>query len=1103
MRPLRHRAIPALFLCCAFVAPAFAATPFSRLDPSTTRLLATTSALSGVAASPASGATLLAVDEGELAAFRAAGGGRLSVPDVDGTSVELELEPYELMPPDKHVTYTDATGRHDFAADFTLYRGRVVGEEQSWAVVSMSPTGVVGLIERGERRFTLTPVQDMAGPNAAGVGVHAFAPEGSLAEAAARFRCGINAENEAYYSRFATEPGTLEQGSVAAPLESNLNAPRLGHELAVDCDFEIYNNKFSGNLTAATTYLMTVLGTVNLIYERDVEATLKLVYLNFWTVAADPYVAGNTNGALTELQDYWQANMGGVLRDLTHLISGRSLGGGIAFLTTVCNGNGYGVSAIDCVYTYPTATSTWDVNVIAHELGHNCGSFHTHSCNWIGQGLSSGTIDSCAAPEGSCATYSPHLPPNKGTIMSYCHLLGGVANSIRLEFHPICVTRMRVSMAACTSPNSPAPPRNPVATPLPPGVRLTWTTGGSSGILRYSVYRSRLPLDLGAAYLGHTAASPFDAPGLGTYHYRMRTVRAADSSAWSGEVKATACAFVNATPVTVGSQPTASASEDLNEDGIQDVALVTTGGGNLVVLLGQGAGGAGSGAFDAPVNVATGPTAACLALLDANGDGILDAVVGAQGDNSLHLHLGLGAGGVGSGAFGAASVLAAVGFAPTGLAVGDFDEDGIQDLVASGGASALAILLGQGVAGVPNGTFAPPLSVSAGGVTRGILVHDWNGDGIADLATSGGGLRLLYGNGTDGQGDGTFALGPSYGTSSTPNHLATGDFDADGITDLAVCNTGTNTISVLLGQGSLGVPDGTFAPAVSVPAGTGPNAVNVADWDHDGRPDLAVASNNTTHATSILLGLGGGAFESAHTFVTGGSNPAFLAVQDFNEDGTPDLFACNRLTQSVTRQQAGCPGVLSSAISVLSPNGGENWNGGDEHTLTWSKGAGVMTVDVQLSTNGGTDWRTLARGLIGTSFSWTATGPTTTQARVRVVDSHAAQFADASDTDFSLTDESLVSVNDEAPRLALLGAWPNPARNDLTVSLALPEGNQRGTLELLDLAGRRVALRDLSGLAAGRHQLPLLERRAVRPGVYLVRLLRGGEVRSMKVAVLR
>ncbi len=178
MRPLRHSAIPALLLCCVFVAPTLAATPFSRLDPSTTRLLATTSALSAVAASPASGATLLAVDEGELAAFRAAGGGRLSVPDVDGASMELELEPYELMPPDKRVTYTDATGRHDFAADFSLFRGRVVGDEKSWAVVSMGPTGVVGLIERGERRFTLTPVQDMAGPNAAGVGVHAFAPEG-------------------------------------------------------------------------------------------------------------------------------------------------------------------------------------------------------------------------------------------------------------------------------------------------------------------------------------------------------------------------------------------------------------------------------------------------------------------------------------------------------------------------------------------------------------------------------------------------------------------------------------------------------------------------------------------------------------------------------------------------------------------------------------------------------------------------------------------------------------------------------------------------------------------------------------------------------------
>lgn len=1104
MLPLRARVLPFAFLL-TLAGPALAAAPFSRLDPATTRLLARTPALAGVTADAASGATLLAVDDRAVADFRAARGGRLSVPDAGGKSLELDLEPYDLFSADAIIGATDESGRHPFTPDVSLFRGKVAGEEGSWAVVSMTPHGVIGLVERGDgRRWTLNPVQKVAGPNAAGAGAHALSPEGSMAEFASRFECGISDENQEEYGlkSLPVAAGASPKGG-AAPNSSTLNGARFMVRLAVDCDYEIYGVKFSGNLSAATAYITTVLGTVNLIYERDVETTLNLVYLNFWTTIADPYTQSSTSPQLSEFRSYWIANNGGITSHLQHLLSGRSLGGGIAFLDAVCS-NGYGVSAIDCTYTYPTVTSTWDVNVIAHELGHNTGSPHTHSCTWVNEGrIPSGTIDSCDTAEGGCASYSVRLPPDKGTIMSYCHLLGGVAGGIRLEFHSVCVSRMRSVISNCGLFPVPAPPRNPIATPTASGIQLTWTASPSPNVLRYSVVRSRLPLDLGAGYLGHTTTSPFNTSGLGQYYYRMRAVRAADSSAWSGEVKATSCGFVNATPVTVGSQPTAVQSADLNEDGVQDVVLVTTGGGNLVTMLGNGAGGVGNGTFAAPVNVATGALPVCLALLDVDGDGILDAVVGAQDDNTLRLHLGLGAGGVGSGAFGASSTLAALTFAPTGIAVGDFDEDGIHDLVVAGGSPSLLMLRGLGSAGVPNGTFAAGVTLNAGGITRGVLVHELNGDGIADIATTGGGLRILYGNGTAGNGDGTFTLGPSYATSSAPNHLATGDFDADGITDLVVCNTGSNSISHFRGQGSGGVPDGTFAAAVNLPTGAGPNAVQVADWDHDGRADLGFAGNNTSHSTGILLGLGGGAFEPVQIFPTGGNNPASVVAQDFNEDGTPDLFACNRTAQTVTRQQAGCIAPSASTVTVTSPNGGETWYGGSEHTLTWTRDAGVMTVDVQLSTNGGTDWRTLASGLTGTSFSWTATGPTSTAARIRVVDSHAAQIADQSDADFTLYDESVLDVTSEAPRLALLGAWPNPARQDLNVSLSLPTGDARGTLELLDLAGRRVAVRDLAGLGAGRHQVALLEGRTVHPGVYLVRLLRGGEMRSMKVAVVR
>ena len=311
-----------------------------------------------------------------------------------------------------------------------------------------------------------------------------------------------------------------------------------------------------------------------------------------------------------------------------------------------------------------------------------------------------------------------------------------------------------------------------------------------------------------------------------------------------------------------------------------------------------------------------------------------------------------------------------------GLALADLDEDGLVDLVVAGGPSYVTTLRALGTAGVPNGTFAAPVNVNTTSTSRGVIAGDWNGDGITDLAVAGSGVRLLLGNGAGGKGDGTFTLSPDiYSTGSTPNHMASADLNLDGIPDLVVCNTGASSLTVLLGNGTAGVPDGTFAPPVTVTTTSGPNTVQIADWDQNGVPDLAVASNNTSNASTILLGLGTGLFEAGQTFATGGSNPAALAVNDFNRDGAPDLFVCNRLSQSTTRQLANCPGVLSRALAITSPVGGESWQDSTEQTITWTKGVGVMTVDLQRSNDGGGHWVTLARGLSGTSYKYTVAAP--------------------------------------------------------------------------------------------------------------------------------
>jgi hypothetical protein len=137
-----------------------------------------------------------------------------------------------------------------------------------------------------------------------------------------------------------------------------------------------------------------------------------------------------------------------------------------------------------------------------------------------------------------------------------------------------------------------------------------------------------------------------------------------------------------------------------------------------------------------------------------------------------------------------------------------------------------------------------------------------------------------------GQGDGTFLPAQSFPAGTGPRSVAVGDFNGDGKLDLAVADYGYygngQTVSVLLGNG-----DGTFQAAQSFPAGTAPNSVAVGDFNGDGKPDLAVA-NLYSGTVSVLLGNGDGTFLPAVTDAAG-VHPSSVAVGDFNGDGILDL----------------------------------------------------------------------------------------------------------------------------------------------------------------------------------------------------------------------
>ena len=341
--------------------------------------------------------------------------------------------------------------------------------------------------------------------------------------------------------------------------------------------------------------------------------------------------------------------------------------------------------------------------------------------------------------------------------------------------------------------------------------------------------------------------------------------------------------------------PTSVALGSLNNDAFTDMAVANRGSRDVAVFLNN----AGQFTGVAPQFLHTSRTAVpeSVAIGTLNADAFGDVVVANSGTNQVAVYLSNA--GVLAGV--APQLIPIAAGAPTFITVGNLDNTRFDDIVILSRAAGTATVVMNPVNPLAYAA-APQINIALGGGTlpSSAAIGNFDNVGFRDIAIANSGTNNVF-----------VLLGPTYATpppatqivtltaGAQPSSIAIGDFTGNGLGDLAIANSALNTITIVINPGATGAWNTATQQTINLPTGSQPFSIAFADFNLNGVLDIVVA-NRLSNNIMVLLGLGGGAFSNVQILSTGTpSTPVSLATGDINADGRPDVVVANNAANNI------------------------------------------------------------------------------------------------------------------------------------------------------------------------------------------------------------